>query len=138
MKCRIPAHLIERRIYLIRGQKVILDRDLAELCGVRTGVLNQAVKRNVERFPSDFMFGLNSEEADSLRSQSVILKAGRGQHRKYLPYAFAEQGVAMLSTVLRSKRAVQVSIDACLRPIATDARLQCRPRTQARRTGEEV
>jgi hypothetical protein len=107
----IPAHFIERRIYRIRGQKVMLDRDLAELYGVATGVLNQAVKRNVERFPPDFMCQLTAEEADSLRSQSVILKAGRGQHRKYLPYAFTEQGIAMLSTVLRSKRAVQVNIE---------------------------
>src|SRR3569833_683691 len=106
-----PVPLIESRIFLIRGQKVLLDSDLAELYEVSTGALNQAVKRNRERFPEDFMFQLSrqeSEEVESLRSQTVILK--RGQHRKYLPYAFTEQGIAMLSSVLRSRRAVEVNI----------------------------
>jgi len=107
----VPIQLIERRIYLIHGQKVMIDFDLAELYGVETKVLNQAVRRNLDRFPSDFMFQLNKEEADSLRSQIVTLKpSGRGHHRKYLPYAFTEQGVAMLSSVLRSKRAIQVNV----------------------------
>ena len=101
---------IERRIYLIRGQKVMLDSDLAELYGVSTSSLNQAVRRNIERFPEDFAFQLTREEYEPLRSQSVILKTGRGQHRKYLPLTFTEQGVAMLSSVLRSERAVKVNI----------------------------
>lgn len=102
----------------------MFDRDLAELYGVETKVLNQAVKRNSERFPDDFMFQLNKNEAtifsrfqngtlnnkESLRSQIVTLKKGQGQHLKYLPYVFTEQGVAMLSAVLKSKRAVAVSI----------------------------
>jgi hypothetical protein len=89
----------------------MLDSDLAELYGVPTKVFNQAVKRNRDRFPSDFMFQLTDEEFDALRSQIVTLKAGRGRHRKYVPFAFTEQGVAMLSSVLRSKRAVQVNIE---------------------------
>ena len=101
---------IAQRIFEIRGQRVMLDTDLARMYDVAAKVLNQAVKRNVERFPEDFMFQLTSEEADSLRSQIVTLKNGRGQHRKYLPYAFTEQGVAMLSSILRSSRAIQVNI----------------------------
>jgi len=110
---------VERRIYLIRREKVMLDYDLAELYGVSTRILNQAVKRNRDRFPEDFMFRLSKSEAGALRSQIVILDAShgpslvtgkRGKHSKYLPYAFTEQGVAMLSSVLRSKRAVQVNI----------------------------
>ncbi|MCK5615008.1 ORF6N domain-containing protein [Candidatus Pacearchaeota archaeon] len=96
----LPVEVIEKKILLIRGQKVMLDRDLAELYDVETKVLNQAVKRNIDRFPGDFMFQLTSEEYDSLRSQNVTLK--RGQHRKYLPYVFTENGVAMLSSVLKS------------------------------------
>ncbi|MCC7304735.1 MAG: ORF6N domain-containing protein, partial [Alphaproteobacteria bacterium] len=90
----IPAERIASRIYLIRGQKVMLDADLAELYGVATKVLNQAVKRNSERFPEDFMFRLTLKEAESLRSQFVTLEKGRGQYSKYAPYAFTEQGVA--------------------------------------------
>ena len=107
----IPIDRIESAILLIRGQKVMLDADLAELYGVEIRVLVQAVKRNLERFPEDFMFQLNKEEADFLTSQIVTLKRGRGQHRKYLPYVFTEQGVAMLSSVLRSERAIQVNIE---------------------------
>jgi hypothetical protein len=106
-----PVPLIESRIFLIRGQKVLLDSDLTSLYEVSTGALNQAVKRNRERFPEDFMFQLNKQESEqlgSLRSQSVILK--RGQHRKYAPYAFTEQAIAMLSSVLRSRRAIEVNI----------------------------
>jgi hypothetical protein len=88
----------------------MLDVDLADLYGVPTKVLNQAVQRNIERFPEDFMFQLSHEEATSLRSQTVTFQAGRGKYRKYLPYAFTEQGVGMLSGVLRSQRAVQVNI----------------------------
>ncbi len=101
---------IETQILLVRGQKVMLDRDLADLYEVEAKVLNQAVKRNLDRFPEDFMFQLTAEESARLRSQFVTLKTGRGQHRKYLPYAFTEQGVAMLSSVLRSKRAVWVNV----------------------------
>ena len=102
---------IESQIFLVRGQKVMLDIDLASLYEVEAKALNQAVKRNLDRFPTDFMFQLTGEEAERLRSQIVTLKTGRGQHRKYLPYAFTEQGVAMLSSVLRSRRAVLVNIE---------------------------
>jgi phage regulator Rha-like protein len=105
----LPQEIIESKIYLIRGKKVMMDRDLAVLYGVETKVLNQAVKRNPQRFPDDFMFRLSGEEIrDLLRSQSVTLK--RGQHYKYLPYVFTENGVAMLSTVLNSEKAIQVNI----------------------------
>jgi hypothetical protein len=107
----VPVERIERVILVIRGHKVMLDADLALLYEVESKVLNQAVKRNIERFPADFMFQLTVEEVDLLRSQIVTLKLGRGQHRKYLPYAFTEQGVAMLSSVLHSPRAVQVNIE---------------------------
>ena len=89
----------------------VLPLSRSVLYGVETKVLNQAVQRNLERFPEDFMFQLTQEEADRLRSQTVTLKSGRGQHRKYSPYAFTEQGVAMLSSVLRSPQAVQVNIE---------------------------
>ncbi len=89
----------------------MLDSTLAELYEVDLKALNQAVKRNLSRFPADFMFQLNAEEAGSLRSQFVTLKGRRGTHRKYLPYVFTEQGVAMLSSVLRSERAIRVNID---------------------------
>jgi hypothetical protein len=89
----------------------MLDADLAVLYGVGVKILNQAVRRNSERFPDDFMFQLTSQEVMALRSQVVTLKAGRGEHRKYRPYAFTEQGVAMLSSVLRSSRAVRVNIE---------------------------
>ena len=129
---------IRQKIYEIRGQRVMLDFDLAELYQVETRVLNQSVKRNIERFPEDFMFQLTkgefeimksqlvmtsntkeslltsqnatSENGNPLTSQNVILKMGRGQHRKFSPYAFTENGVAMLSSVLRSPLAIQVNI----------------------------
>lgn len=110
MEAIIPIEVIERKIYLIRGQKVMLDSDLAELYRVTIKRLNEQVRRNIRRFPSDFMFQLSSEETEFLRSQIATLKAGRGKHRKYLPYVFTEQGVAMLSGVLNSDRAVQVNI----------------------------
>jgi hypothetical protein len=106
----VPIERIERAILLIRGHKVMLDADLAVLYGVETRALVQAVRRNVERFPDDFMFQLSKEEHAALRSQNVISKPkGRGG-RRYPPYAFTEQGVAMLSSVLRSERAVQVNV----------------------------
>ena len=107
----ISVDRIEKAILLVRRQKVMLDADLAGLYGVETRVLVQAVKRNLERFPEDFMFQLNNDEVLFLRSQIVTLKKGRGQHSKYLPYAFTEQGVAMLSSVLRSHQAIQVNIE---------------------------
>ena len=104
----LPAEQVENIILLVRGQKIILDRDLAKLYGVTTGNLNKAVKRNIDRFPNDFMFQLTTEEYKSLRFQFGIFK--KGQHSKYLPYAFTEQGVAMLSSVLKSKRSIEVNI----------------------------
>jgi hypothetical protein len=123
---------IQNRIYEIRGERVMLDFDLAALYEVETKVLNQAVKRNIERFPDDFMFQLTENEwfvlrsqivmmektgmssqivtTSSLRSQFVTLEKGKGKHTKYLPYAFTEQGIAMLSGVLRSEKAVRMNI----------------------------
>src|SRR5271170_1263539 len=98
---------IERRIYFIRGQKVMIDDDLADLYRVTTGTFNQAVRRNMARFPPDFMFQLTADEAENLRSQIVISSWGG---RRYLPFVFTEQGVAMLSSVLKSDRAIQVNI----------------------------
>jgi hypothetical protein len=106
----ITDELILTKIYMIRGQKVMVDFDLAELFNVETRVFNQAVKRNSARFPEDFCFQLTAEEYDSLRSQFVILKRGRGQHPKFLPYVFTEQGVAMLSSILNSDLAIKVHI----------------------------
>ncbi|MBI5768126.1 MAG: ORF6N domain-containing protein [Verrucomicrobia bacterium] len=130
----IPAGRIESRVLLIRGEKVLIDSALAELYGVTTKVLNQAVRRNIERFPADFMFQLSESEADFLlksqivtsklkseinslpdndilRSQIVTSKRAGGGGRRYLPHAFTEQGVAMLSSVLRSPRAIAVNIE---------------------------
>lgn len=112
---------IETRIFTVRGMQVMLDSDLAEMYEVETKVLNQAVKRNLERFPNDFRFQLEEFEyqvlrikkenlSHSLRSKIVTLKSGRGKHRKYLPFVFTEQGIAMLSALLNSNTAVQVSI----------------------------
>ncbi len=109
----IPEEILMNKIFLLRNQKVMLDRDLAELYGVTTGNLNKAVKRNIERFPKDFMFQLSEKEFNSLIFQigisNPIRKSGRGGTRK-LPFAFTEQGVAMLSGVLTSERAVKVNI----------------------------
>ena len=105
----VSIEVVSDKILLIRGHKVMLDRDLAELYEVDTKQLKRAVKRNLERFPNDFMFELTHQENDYLRRQTGTLK--RGEHTKYSPYAFTEQGVAMLSSVLRSKRAVQVNIE---------------------------
>jgi len=108
MKEQALAVRVERRIYLIRGEKVMLDYDLAALYGVETRALKQAVRRNSRRFPEDFMFELTENEMDSLVSQNVI--PTRGKFGGAAPMAFTEQGVAMLSSVLRSRRAVQVNI----------------------------
>ena len=104
-----PVELVERKIFFIRGQKVMRDSDLARLYQVPTKALNLAVKRNTKRFPDDFMFQLTPNEHDSLRFQSETSNAGRGG-RRYLPYVFTEHGVGMLSSVLRSERAVQMNI----------------------------
>lgn len=108
----LSAKSIERRILTLRGQKMMLDRDLADLYGVTTRELVQAVKRNLDRFPGDFMRQLTAEEFTALRSQSVIsnVRTGRGG-RRYPPYAFTEQGVAMLSSVLHSPRAIRVNVE---------------------------
>ena len=118
------SDVIRSRIFTIRGVQVMLDRDLAELYGVATKALNQAVKRNIERFPERYMFQLNKDDVanmrsqivtgssteTSLRSQIVTLNKGQGQHLKYMPYAFTEQGIAMLSAILKSETAIQVSL----------------------------
>ena len=124
----ITPVLIESKIFVIRGKQVMIDRDLADLYGVETKAINQAVKRNIERFPEEFRFQLTKDEYDFLRSQITTLKEDekvlrsqsvtlendasgqRGKHAKYLPYVFTEQGVAMLSAVLHSETAIQVSI----------------------------
>jgi len=97
-------------IRTLRGTRVILDSDLAKIYGVPTFRFNEAIKRNRHRFPSDFMFQLTTEETAALRSQIAILKKGRGQHRKYRPYAFTEHGALQAANVLRSSRAVQMSV----------------------------
>ena len=126
---------IEHAIVRLRGLNVILDADLGRLYGVDVRTLNQAVKRNRDRFPSDFMFQLDAGEAPFLRSQSVILRPGHGAHRKYRPYAFTEQGVAMLSSVLRSKRAVHVNIEI-MRAFVRLRRILASNETLARKLSE--
>jgi len=106
----IPIERIERAIILMRGEKVMIESDLVVLYGVETRVLIQAVNRNIDRFPPDFMFQLTAEETKALRSQIVISNVGRGG-RRYNPYAFTEQGVAMLSSVLHSRRAIDVNVE---------------------------
>jgi prefoldin subunit 5 len=116
MSNAIAVEIIATNILELRSKKVVLNRDLAKLYGVSVRVLNQAVRRNAKRFPSDFMFQLSWEEVESLRSQFVTLNttkpeaSGRGKHIKYLPYAFTEHSIAMLSSVLNSERAIQVNI----------------------------
>jgi ORF6N domain len=107
----IDSNAIMSNILVIRGHRVLLDSDLAALYQVETKALTRAVRRNAERFPGDFMFQLAAHESGSLRSQFGALKTGRGKHRKYAPYVFTEQGVAMLSSVLNSERSVQVNIE---------------------------
>lgn len=102
---------IKRKIYDIRGRRVMLDSDLADLYNVETKNLKRAVRANMERFPEDFMFELTKEEYDSLRCKNFTLKTGRGQHSKYLPFAFTREGIAMLSGLLRSEIAVKANIN---------------------------
>jgi len=106
----VPVEIIASKIFLIREQKIMLSLDLALLYDVEVRALVQAVKRNIKRFPEDFMFQLTNDEWKTLRSQFVILEKGRGKYPKYLPYAFTEQGIAMLSSVLNSDRAISVNI----------------------------
>jgi hypothetical protein len=106
----IKSEEIQSRIHTIRGVQAMPDEDLALLYGAETKVLNQAVKRNSKRFPEEFMFQLSAEEYNLLKTQNATIEGRRGQHRKYLPYAFTEQGVAMLSAVLKSETAVKMSI----------------------------
>lgn len=104
------SEIISQKIIEIRGHKVLLDFDLATLYNTETRTLKQAVRRNIHRFPEDFMFEMTKDEWNSIRSQIVILKSGRGQHSKYLPFAFTEQGVAMLSSVLNNEKAIEINI----------------------------
>ena len=106
----MELQLVQNKIYQIRGHKFLLDADLAILYGTNTKTLKQAVRRNKRRFREDFMFELNKAEHESLRSQIVTLEIGRGKYSKYLPYAFTEQGVAMLSSILKSNKAIDVNI----------------------------
>ncbi|MGB6451471.1 MAG: ORF6N domain-containing protein [Steroidobacteraceae bacterium] len=106
----MPVELITQSIFVLHGHRVLLDEDLAALYGVTTGALVQAVKRNIDRFPTDFIFQLSAAEWNGLKSRTVISESGRGG-RRYAPYAFTEQGVAMLSSVLNSKRAIAVNIE---------------------------
>lgn len=119
----VPVEQVERLIHVARREKVLLDADLAMLYGVTTGALNRAVRRNANRFPPEFMFQLSPEEAGILKCQSGISSLGHGGRRRSLPYAFTEQGVAMLSSVLRSERAVRVNVAImrALRKPAPDA-----------------
>jgi len=107
----IPVERIEKAIYLIRGEKVMLDRDLAELYQVTTAALNQALRRNRERFPSDFMFQLTGSEVTQLDRSQIVIGSQKHRDPRFRPYAFTEQGIAMLSSVLRSKRAISVNIE---------------------------
>jgi hypothetical protein len=107
----ISTERIENSIYLIRGEKVMLDRDLAKLYGVTTGALNQAVRRNHERFPEDFMFQLTKAEFAQLNLSQIVIGSAKHRDPRLRPYAFTEQGVSMLSSVLRSKRAITVNIE---------------------------
>lgn len=106
----MELEVIQNKIFEIRGCKVMLDFDLALLYNVENKRLKEAVRRNINRFPDDFMFELTKIEYDSLRSQIASLKNGRGQHLKYLPFAFTEQGIAMLSSVLNSEKAIEINI----------------------------
>ena len=131
----IPAERIERAIYLLRGQKVILDRDLATLYGVPTKALKQAVNRNPKRFPDDFMFVLDGEEFATLRSQFVTSKSDPRGGTQYAPMAFTEQGVAMLSGILNSDRAIEVNI-AIMRTFVKLRRMLEAHETLARKLAE--
>jgi len=131
----IPVERVERLILLLRGEKVMLDSHLAELYGVETGALNRAVRRNAARFPDDFMFQLTPAEMDNLKCQIGISSSSHGGRRRSLPYAFTEQGVAMLSSVLRSARAVQVNV-AIMRAFVGLRRMLAANETLARKLAE--
>jgi hypothetical protein len=131
----IPLERIQNSIFLIRGEKVMLDSDLAVLYGVGTGTLNRAVKRNLERFPDDFVFQLTPQEVANLKCQIGISSSGHGGRRRSIPYAFTEQGVAMLSSVLRSGRAVQVNV-AIMRAFVSLRRLLATNETLSRKFAE--
>ena len=130
---------VGERIYFVRGHRVMLDTDLAELYGVETKRLNEQVRRNPERFPPDFMFRLTVGEWKSLRSQNATLKPGA--HRKYLPYVFTEHGALMLANVLNSERAAQTNkraSSARVRALAPTAFIQCRTGSQTGISGEKI
>ena len=131
----IPIERIQNFIFLIRGEKVMLDSHLAELYGVDTGTLNRAVRRNLERFPNDFVFQLVPQEVANLKCQIGISSSGHGGRRRSVPYVFTEQGVAMLSSVLRSKRAVQVNV-AIMRAFVSLRQLLATNETLARKLAE--
>ena len=131
----IPTERVEKLIHIARGERVLLDADLAGLYGVTTGALNRAVKRNASRFPLDFMFQLTPEEAEILKCQIGISSLEHGGRRRSLPCAFTEQGVAMLSSVLRSGRAVQVNV-AIMRAFVGLRRLLAGNETLARKLAE--
>lgn len=130
----LPDEVLVNKIYMIRGQKVMLDRDLAELYGVETKQLKRQVKRNLERFPEDFMFELTREEYNSLRSQIGTLK--KGEHSKFLPMVFTEHGVLMLSSVLNSQKAIQVNIQ--IMRVFTHIRQSLTDNTELRLIIEEI
>jgi hypothetical protein len=131
----IPVERIASRIYLIRGEKVMLDSDLAEMYGVETRTLVQAVKRNSDRFPDDFMFQFSEEELENWRSQIVMSNPAAKMGLRRRPYAFTELGVAMLSTVLRSKSAIQVNV-AIMRTFVRLREILATHRDVARKVGE--
>lgn len=131
----IPIERIEKLIHLVRGEKVLLDADLAKLYGVTTGALNRAVKRNANRFPADFMFELTPDEAQILKCQIGISSSGHGGRRRSLPNVFTEQGVAMLSSVLRSERAVQVNV-AIMRALVSLRRMLASNEVLSRKLAE--
>jgi len=136
----LPASAISHKIYFLRNTRVMLDSDLAQLYGVSTSSLNQAVRRNLKRFPRDFMFQLTKKDTERLTSQFVISNSLNRGGRRYFPYVFTEHGVAMLSSVLHSDRAVQVNI-AIMRafsPCSRDARHSRRLAPQNRRNGEAL
>jgi len=110
MRESIAAEQIARAILILRGQRVLQDSELAALYGVSTKRFNEQVRRNLKRFPADFMFQLTAEETSSLRSQIATLTTGRGRHRKYLPYVFTEHGAIMAATILNSPRAIEMSV----------------------------
>ena len=135
----VPVERIEQRIILVRGQKVMLDRDLAELYGVETKVLKQAVRRNIERFPGDFMFLLEREEIAILRSQFVTLRSENWGGSRYVPMAFTEQGVAMLSSVLKQTGGGgECRHYAHVRPVAENIGVARGTGSEAGRVGVEV